>query len=209
MKQEVKILLWDLGGVLIPFSHEILWQNFLKLLPWHRRLFCALRKKVLFQKMHGALYDFEKGTINFEELLKALEENLGFHFEYQKALAAWNEIFGPIGETCRFALDLKEKYPSYILSNTNTAHLKYLFENRPELKNFTALFSSCELGVLKPSPEFYLKVLEKIGAAPTDCLFIDDREENVRSALDCGIPSLLYTNLPSLCVDFKDFGVEL
>ncbi len=52
---------------------------------------------------------------------------------------------------------------------------------------FSAFFNSCYLGVPKPDPRIDQLALEVMHAAPSRCLFIDDREENVAGAQAVGI----------------------
>ncbi|XES01527.1 HAD-IA family hydrolase [Streptomyces sp. S1D4-11] len=48
------------------------------------------------------------------------------------------------------------------------------------------LFSG-ELGVAKPDPDVCSVLAEQSGARPADCLFLDDRQENVDSARRAGL----------------------
>ena len=52
---------------------------------------------------------------------------------------------------------------------------------------FTAFFSSCYLGVRKPEPRIYEIALQVTQRKQQECLFIDDREENVKAAQALGI----------------------
>ena len=51
------------------------------------------------------------------------------------------------------------------------------------------VWASCELGVRKPDPAFYERVLEGLGESPSQCLFVDDREANCAAAQEVGIPA--------------------
>jgi len=46
---------------------------------------------------------------------------------------------------------------------------------------------SAHVGATKPGKAMYETILEKLGANPADCLFIDDRLNNLRGAQDAGI----------------------
>lgn len=59
---------------------------------------------------------------------------------------------------------------------------------------FDAVYSSHELGIAKPDPDFYLKILTEEGRMPLETVFIDDMEENVDSASALGIFSILFTD---------------
>lgn len=71
--------------------------------------------------------------------------------------------------------------------------LSYLRRHLPSLfEIFDHQFASCEIGAVKAKKQFFLYVLNGLGVNPNDCLFIDDRDENVECARTLGIPSIRY-----------------
>ncbi|GAB3212451.1 HAD family hydrolase [Marinactinospora thermotolerans] len=74
----------------------------------------------------------------------------------------------------------------------------------PLLERFDALFFSCDLGMCKPDPEVYHRVLADLDADPAEVAFIDDREENVLAAKRIGIDAHHFggiTDLESFLID--------
>lgn len=59
-------------------------------------------------------------------------------------------------------------------------------------KLFDDLFYSCELGQAKPDPEYFLAILDRLGLAGENVLFIDDHESNVRAALSTGLRARVF-----------------
>ena len=57
------------------------------------------------------------------------------------------------------------------------------------------------MGLLKPDPAFFLEILHRIDMPPCDCLFIDDRPENVNSARTTGIAALVFEDNEKLQTD--------
>jgi putative hydrolase of the HAD superfamily len=55
------------------------------------------------------------------------------------------------------------------------------------LAHFKSLTYSCEIGVAKPDHRAYEIVADRLGVAPCDCLFLDDREANVLAAREVGM----------------------
>ena len=51
---------------------------------------------------------------------------------------------------------------------------------------------SSDVGVRKPDPAIFERLLLETGYRPADLLFVDDREKNVRSARALGIPSIVF-----------------
>ena len=75
-----------------------------------------------------------------------------------------------------------------LLSNI-VADLVPVFEDRHGawLQHFAVRAYSCETGAAKPHRRAYEIVAERLGLAPGDCLFIDDREGNVTAAREVGM----------------------
>jgi len=65
------------------------------------------------------------------------------------------------------------------------------------LPEFDARTFSCEVGVSKPAPEIYQDCLAKLGGRPSDALFLDDKEPNIRAAEALGLHAILFTNAAS------------
>ena len=52
---------------------------------------------------------------------------------------------------------------------------------------FDESFYSCELGQAKPDAGFFAAVLDRLGSAAPEVLFVDDQERNVVAARECGL----------------------
>ncbi|HEX2314628.1 MAG TPA: HAD family phosphatase [Thermomonospora sp.] len=87
-----------------------------------------------------------------------------------------------------------------LLSNA-PAELARLVDDRPWASLFRHRLFSADLRLAKPDPEIFRHLTERLGAAPGDVLFVDDREENVRAAEAFGIRALLFTDAASLRAD--------
>lgn len=79
--------------------------------------------------------------------------------------------------------------------------------NAPMTAGFDALFFSSELGLCKPDPAIYERVLGELGAAPKRTAFIDDREENVLAAKRLGIAAHHYAGDDGLAAFLAGHGL--
>jgi putative hydrolase of the HAD superfamily len=77
-------------------------------------------------------------------------------------------------------------YSVYALTNVSSTHLEF-FRRTGLAAEFDHLFASCELGCVKPDREIFQKVFRYLDASPAEVVFVDDRVENVKGAMDCGI----------------------
>jgi putative hydrolase of the HAD superfamily len=63
---------------------------------------------------------------------------------------------------------------------------------------FERVYLSGELKLVKPEPEIYRHVLDDLGIAPADAVFIDNRADNVAGAEAVGITGHLFTSASAL-----------
>lgn len=69
---------------------------------------------------------------------------------------------------------------------------------------------SCDLGVCKPDPAIYRDCLDGLGVGASEALFLDDRPENVRAAMDLGIHAILFTNpCEAAAILSRDYSLPL
>jgi putative hydrolase of the HAD superfamily len=65
---------------------------------------------------------------------------------------------------------------------------------RPWLEPFGPRVFSCDLRAVKPEPAAYHATLERLGAAPGDVVFLDDRPPNVAAARAAGMRAEVFTD---------------
>ncbi len=53
---------------------------------------------------------------------------------------------------------------------------------------------SAEEGARKPDPEIYRRALSRLGVAPAEAIFVDDRLKNVEGARQVGMRTLHFTD---------------
>ena len=70
-----------------------------------------------------------------------------------------------------------------------------------------ALFVSYQLGVRKPAPEAYLKPMKQLQVHPSNCIFVDDRQENCDAAIEVGMEAILFENATQLRTALEKLGV--
>jgi putative hydrolase of the HAD superfamily len=92
-------------------------------------------------------------------------------------------------------------YKLALLSNLHQSFANYLRDHAAWLGHFHVPVFSAEVRSVKPDPEIYRRVLEKLGIPAAETLFIDDRQTNIDAARREGIRSLLYTTVPQLRSD--------
>ena len=74
---------------------------------------------------------------------------------------------------------------------------------------FDVFFSSCWLGVRKPTRQIYEHVLGMTQASPASSVFVDDREQNLAPARALGMRTILYTSADQLARSLRELGFDL
>ena len=72
---------------------------------------------------------------------------------------------------------------------------------------FPTFFTSCWLGVRKPTHEIYTRVLGMTQADPTRTLFIDDRLQNLNPAAALGVRTIHFQSAAQLRSDLRAEGL--
>ncbi|HYW76502.1 MAG TPA: HAD-IA family hydrolase [Gammaproteobacteria bacterium] len=65
-------------------------------------------------------------------------------------------------------------------------------ERMPILPFFDTIVDATYTGVLKPDPRAYALVLEAVGEAPGDCVFVDDQQRNIDGAVAVGLRTVRF-----------------
>jgi HAD superfamily hydrolase (TIGR01509 family) len=90
----------------------------------------------------------------------------------------------------KLAKKLKAKgHRIYILSNWDTESFTYLKEKYHKFfdQQVDGIVISGNVGCMKPDKKIYEILLNKFKLNPHNCVFVDDRIENILSAKECGI----------------------
>jgi HAD superfamily hydrolase (TIGR01509 family) len=66
---------------------------------------------------------------------------------------------------------------------------------------------SGEVGHIKPEPEIFQILLDKIGRPPDECLFIDDSLANIGQAQKLGFATILFQSPQQLETSLRDFNI--
>lgn len=99
-------------------------------------------------------------------------------------------------------------YEMYALSNYPVWY--ELIEEKLQLSRFLDWsFVSCKTGLRKPDARCYQKAAEDLQVDVSECLFIDDRVENVQSASVIGMPSIQFQHAKQLRRDLIQRGLAV
>ena len=90
------------------------------------------------------------------------------------------------------------------LTNQERYRAEYLKRTPKIADTFDIFFSSAEIGIKKPDPQFYHFIKDAVGFKFEDSVYWDDEGENVLSARNLGINSYLYTSFSKFKSQIKE-----
>jgi putative hydrolase of the HAD superfamily len=70
-------------------------------------------------------------------------------------------------------------------------------------------FVSCRTGVRKPDPEAYVGAARALAVPVDRCLFVDDRESNVRAAREAGMDAIRFEGASRLAEALRERGLPV
>lgn len=184
---------FDLGNVLVFFSHEKMYSQLSNLsgLP-------SLTIQSLLQK-DKIQHRYETGDITTSELYHHFMQMSPKPFSLKEFTHAASNIFTPNEDIFPVVRGLKKQNIRLILlSNTSECHFNYIYENYPILSEFNEWVLSYKAGACKPDPLIFQKALTLAQCPTSDCFFTDDIHEYVQAARQAGLDSEVFSSVDNL-----------
>ena len=161
----------------------------------------------------GLWYAFETGQVAEADFVRRLGERLGL--SPARVRAYWNALLVGLVPGMAAGLEvLRQRYPLYVLSNTNATHIDWVDAHARQTglgdwrRFFEEVYTSYELHSVKPEPEIYRRAQARIGRPPAELLFVDDRAENVEAARAQGWQALHLTPGEDVFLRLEQLGVR-
>lgn len=187
----IHTVMFDLGGVLIEDPSASMVTAFAN--------YFQVDRKTLHKALQKHWDAWHKGFLSEQALWAQATADL--HIQNPPYDSLWLDGFRQgCRENPEMLLLLKQLkslgYSTVLLSNTETSLTAY-FKQRLHA-DIDRYFFSCEMGLRKPEPAIYEKVLHELECQPETVLFIDDRPENIEAAAALGIPGLVFRSYDAL-----------
>ena len=95
-------------------------------------------------------------------------------------------------ELADFVGQQRHRHKVYLLSNAISPFLRRILEEYGLYDLFDGIIISSEIGLAKPSAEFFNAALERLGVRPEDAVMIDDNAANIAGAERAGIRGIVF-----------------
>jgi putative hydrolase of the HAD superfamily len=194
--QEIKNLIFDLGGVIINLDVTRTFQAFADLAQYSIE---EVKSKIHEQAFFN---EYEKGMLTDNQFRVHIRSFLNTKVTDAQIDFAWNAMLLDIPlEKYQMLLNLKSDFNVFLLSNTNNIHLQavnqIVFNNtgRSGLSYyFHKDYYSHLMKMRKPDPEIFQHILYENNLAPYETYFLDDNFENIQGAKSVGIQTAHITS---------------
>jgi putative hydrolase of the HAD superfamily len=137
---------------------------------------------------------FDEGTLAEEDYLREVKKELPerLHSAVEGLCAKWTSHMPPVPGMEAVVAEIKKAGRGiYLLSNFNKRLRNELYL-APSLLLFDGLVISGEIGMVKPNAEIYEYLLEKYNLKAEECIFVDDRQDNIDAGESVGIKGYLF-----------------
>ena len=200
----IRTVLFDLGNVLLYFSHERMFAQMGALCEHTGE---AVRELLL---TSGTYVDLECGRLSRPEFHRRFQQLTGHAMDRRKLMRAVSDIFTPNESILPVLDELKASgHRLVLLSNTNAAHVAFIQERFDVLTRFDECVLSYEVGAMKPDPPMFEAALRAIQCEPMECFYTDDVGEYVERARGYGLQAEVFIDTRTLLAHLQACNVRL
>ena len=202
MTPKPKILLFDLGGVIVPWvgTDALAKSN-------------NISRDEVTKRFEGSevFYAFERGQASDADFLAELPRMFDLpdtDINATDITALWNSwVLAPYSGTLDALALLKTEFTTACLSNTNAIHWAHLNTMFNTHDTFHHAFASHEIHEAKPDAASYTKPIEMMDCAVEDIWFFDDTEANVLGAREVGLTTFHVDRSVGVLPLLKELGL--
>jgi len=200
----VKAIVFDMGGVLLLNRIEELLEKLAEVLQIDLETLKSTREKHVKELLIGAM--------TTREFIKLLRSKTGLEMKDEEILKIWKQSYLEVmqinEELFEIVEKLKGKYSIGLISNLPDLHAQINIE-RGLFRLFDPCLLSYKVGLAKPDKAIFKLLLQKLGLEARECIFIDDRAENLETPKELGFKTVHYESPAQLATELKNMGVEL
>lgn len=190
MKNTIRNVIFDLGDVLLGYRWRQMLQDYGLSLEEAERI-----GREMFDDPDRLWHIFDIGIQSQEDIIRAYEAKYPADAKVIRYFITHGEYMPvPRPEIWDRVARLKDAgYRIYLLSN----YPEILFKKHTQYADFMPLLDGMEVSyerhLWKPERAIYESLCTRYGLVPAECLFYDDRLENVQGAIDYGMQAIQVT----------------
>lgn len=205
MKQEIDTIIFDLGGVLVDWNPEYLYQHIFKDDPAKMDWFLSNVCTPEWNLAHDAGQKIADG-----EALK-IAEFPEYETEIRAFYTDWEQMFhGTIEKNVELFHYFKasKDYKVYALTNWCAEKWDKAIELFPFFKEFDGVVVSGQEKCRKPSEKIFQIIFDRFQITPEKAVFIDDNKENIEASIKLKLNGIHFQNHEQLIQELKNLNVK-
>ena len=184
----IKAVIFDFFGVIVNDALQVICDELAARDPEA----CAEAKDIIKAANHGLMPPDESN--------RRIAELLGVSAEEFRHRKTDGEMRNQAVLDC--IRQLKRQYKTAVLTNATIGSLERRFTPEELRELFDEQVVSADIGYMKPEPQAYTIAAQRLGVAPEQCVFVDDRDGFCDAARATGMHAVHYR-------DFTQFKQEL
>lgn len=203
MTSPIKAIIFDFGNVLLEWNPRFVYDRYFPNDPEGMERF--------FNEVNFADWNSQQDKGRpFKEGIALLSREFP---HYSHLIQAYHDLWidsvgGAIAGTVDILKRLKQAgYPVYGLSNWSAETFPHMRERHDFFDVFDDMVISGEVGHVKPEPQIFQILLDKIGKPAEECIFIDDSLANIQQAQKLGFATILFHSPQQLESSLRDFKI--
>lgn len=206
MSNNIKTIIFDLGGVLIDWNPEYL----------YRKIFNNDESKMEWFLTEICPYSWNENQDAGKSWPLAIEEKVAEHPQYREWIEAyyyrWEEMLGGslqgTIEILKKLIDSK-KYQILALTNWSADTFPKALQHFEFLHWFDGIVVSGEENTRKPFHDIYQILFERYNVTPSEAIFIDDNTKNIEAGNELGLNCINFKSPADLAEELKKYYVEI
>ncbi|GIX03281.1 MAG: hypothetical protein KatS3mg113_0287 [Planctomycetaceae bacterium] len=202
MSPVIRTLVFDMGNVLLYFSHERMCQQLAELFD------CSAQEMRAWLFAEHWQESFERGLITGDELTLRMNERWQKQISLERVYQACCDIFHPNIELMRLLPALKARgFRLLLLSNTHRWHIEFVRRRYEIWSWFDDLILSCDVQAMKPEDAIFRAVEQRADCSPFQIFYTDDITQYVQAARHRGWHAFVYRDMPTFVRDLQSVGI--
>ena len=206
MHTQIKNIIFDIGRVIVGYQEKDVVESVLPHSPHQNFYIEKFLKGQIWQ-------DLDRGTANANDVV----EHLSKHPDHPKTLAEdvhtiianFVSVLPLLPGSQDLFVDLAKKYPLYLLSNFQDEPFDQLLQLHPFLQQAKGMVVSAKVKMMKPEAPIYECLLRTFSLRAEECLFLDDKKENIAEAKRQGLQGIVFQNALQAKNDLLNCGVQI
>ena len=199
----IKNIIFDMGNVLVDFC----WEEAFHKLGLEGEVF----ERVANATVRNADWnEFDLANISHEEIINKFVEN---DPEMEAEIRHATESYEGLIKKRDYSEELIKKlqragYGVYILSNMSPEAFMECGDEMLCAKLADGAVYSCDCHMVKPDRRIYELLLEKYNLDAAECVFLDDKLENIEGGEAVGIKGIVFKNIDDAINELNRMGVN-